>query len=88
MYSSYTVQLGGNVIVQQDSTDGGHVFSQPTTVAVVGNTGQVDPVQGGFTIDGMAGSRTSTYPSFDTARPAGRVPATRSCSPGPTCGWG
>jgi hypothetical protein len=74
MYSSFNVRLNSNTIVQQVSANGGATFSRPTIVAVVGETGQFDPVSGDFTIDGVAGARTATFPSVDIANgaPTGR----------------
>ncbi len=74
MYSSFNVRLHSNTIVQQLSTDGGATFTRPQIVAVIGETGQRDPVSGDFTIDGVAGARTASFPSFDIANgaPTGR----------------
>ena len=74
MYSSFSVMLHSAVLIEQRSADGGSVFTRPQIAAVVGQTGQFDPVQGRFTIDGVAGARTATFPSFDVANgaPTGR----------------
>lgn len=70
MYDSFSVQLNSNVLIEQRSADGGATFTRPQIAAVVGQTGQFDPVQGRFTIDGVAGARTTTQPSFDVANGA------------------
>ncbi len=70
LYDSFSVRLNSNVLIEQRSADGGATFTSPQIAAVVGQTGQFDPVQGRFTIDGVAGSRTSTFPSFDVANGA------------------
>ena len=70
MYRSFSVELNSSVLLEQRSADGGATFTRPQIAAVVGQTGQFDPVQGRFTIDGVAGSRTATFPSLDIANGA------------------
>lgn len=70
MYRAYDRQLGSEVIMQQLSFDGGLTFTSPQVVHETDVTGQLDARQGRYTIDGVAGSRTSTSPSFDIANGA------------------
>lgn len=52
------------------SFDGGHSFERPQAVAAVTDVGKFDANQADFTIDGIGGARTNSYPSVDIANGA------------------
>jgi hypothetical protein len=65
-------KLKQNGIYMATSTDGGASFSTPRRLFQVVHTGVFDPVQGRFTMDGIAGARDdlSDAPSVDIANSA------------------
>jgi hypothetical protein len=62
--------FGSSVQLMTRSTNGGRTFDPPRAVANVTDVGAFDPISFDITIDGVAGARTSSYPSADIANGA------------------
>jgi len=64
---------GQSVFYQARSFDGGSNFENPQPIAMVFDVGVFDRVSGRFTFDGLAGTRTDSFPSLSIANgaPAG-----------------
>src|SRR5207247_4463924 len=59
-----------SVTLMARSFDGGDNFEQARVVARMVDVGLLDASQGDVTFDGVAGARTSTFPSVDIANGA------------------
>ena len=61
---------GQSVFYLARSSDGGSNFEQPFPVATVHDVGAPDPVSGRIVFDGLAGTRTDSFPSLSIANGA------------------
>jgi hypothetical protein len=64
------IKTGGTVFFQRRSSDGGNTFDKLQIVARLTDAGLPDPATGRVSFDGVAGARTSTFPSVDIANGA------------------
>ena len=67
---SDTVLTSTSAIYEARSYDGGVRFEKPRVIGTMAAIGQIDPLQGSFTIDGVAGARTWNMPAMDIANGA------------------
>ncbi|HEX8026718.1 MAG TPA: sialidase family protein [Candidatus Limnocylindrales bacterium] len=67
---SDTVITSTSNIYEARSYDGGVHFEKPRVIGTMAAIGQIDPIQGTYSIDGVAGARTWNMPAIDIANGA------------------